>query len=550
MSYPALQALLTRFNRPRSQVFTRFVTGMAVSLGVLIGSVESGGNAIANGDSRSISIYHTHTGESLTIEYKRNGSFDRDALEKLNWLLRDYHRDEPTSMDPRLFDIVWEAQRQVGSSEPINVVSAYRSPETNAMLRRRSKAVAKNSQHMLGKAMDFYLTDANITQIREVALKMQRGGVGYYPNAFTPFVHLDAGSVRHWPRMSHDELARLFPDGKTVHIPADGKPMERYADAEAEILANGGTVMGASYADNGEGGAAQPTKTKSLWAMLFGGSNDDEDADVVTQKPAPRVAAAKAPVQNNDDTENAAPATAMVQAAPQPKLPQFAAMPPLSSFPTAVLAPNAPMPLARPGAPTSSVIALQSATPQLIWQAGPQPLGGPAIPLPPVRNAPATTVLASNASVNVPLPPVRLPIGKANGHVAQLKVPDGAETTASLSNTARDGAALPKIIADGRGPATPNVALAYANTENSDNPDNKEKQSEAAAKPAPAAKLVLKKPLSPSAIDATHIALSGSTTRFSSADDLSPPLGQFSTKTAPTCSSGKSGQPCMPSAAR
>jgi uncharacterized protein YcbK (DUF882 family) len=540
VSDPALQALLTRFSRPSSQVFTRFVTGVAVSLGVLIGSVESGGNAIANGDSRTISIYHTHTGESLTIEYKRNGSFDRDALEKLNWLLRDYHRDEPTSMDPRLFDIVWEAQRQVGSSEPINVVSAYRSPETNAMLRRRSKAVAKNSQHMLGKAMDFYLTDANITQIREVALKMQRGGVGYYPNAFTPFVHLDAGSVRHWPRMSHDELARLFPDGKTVHIPADGKPLEHYAEAEAEILANGGTVMGASYADNGEGAAPEPTKTKSLWAMLFGGSSEDEDADVVTQKPAPRVAVAKAQTRNTDDSESAGPDTTVAQAAPQPKLPQFAAMPPLSSFRMAVLAPNAPMPLARPGAPTSSVIALQSATPQLVWQTGPQSLGGPAIPLPPMRNQPAPAVLASNMAANVPIPPIRPLTGKTTGHIAQLTAPDGAETTASLSAPAP----LPKIIADGRGQSAPNLALAYANT------DSLEKPGKATVKSAPAVKIIVRKPLSASAIDATHIALSGLTTRFSSADDLSPPLGQFSTKTAPTCSAGKSGQPCMPSAAR
>jgi len=201
---------------------TRFTAVSLLALTALMSSVESGGNAIANGESRTISIYHTHTGESLTIEYKRNGSFDRDALEKLNWLLRDWRRDEPTSMDPRLFDIVWEAQRSVGSTEPINVVSAYRSPETNAMLRRQSKAVAKNSQHMLGKAMDFYLTDANITEIREVGLRMQRGGVGYYPNAYTPFVHLDAGSVRHWPRMSHDELARLFPDGKQfIFLPTD-----------------------------------------------------------------------------------------------------------------------------------------------------------------------------------------------------------------------------------------------------------------------------------------------------------------------------------------
>ena len=134
MSELSVQALLSRRNRSLSRVFPRFATGLAVSLSVLIGSVESGGNAIANGDSRTISLYHTHTGESLTIEYKKNGSFDRDALEKLNWLLRDWRRDEPTSMDPRLFDIVWEAQRQVGSTEPVNVVSAYRSPETNAMM--------------------------------------------------------------------------------------------------------------------------------------------------------------------------------------------------------------------------------------------------------------------------------------------------------------------------------------------------------------------------------------------------------------------------------
>jgi hypothetical protein len=273
---------------------------------------------------------------------------------------------------------------------------------------------------------------------------------------------------------------------------------------------------------------------------LFGGSSEDEDADVVTQKPAPRVAVAKAPARNTDDSENAGPETMVVQAAPQPKLPQFAAMPPLSSFRMAVLAPNAPMPLARPGAPTSSVIALQSATPQLVWQTGPQPLGGPAIPLPPMRNQPAPILLASNAGTPVPLPPVRPLNGKTTGHIAQLLAPDGAETTASLSAPAP----LPKIIADGRSPAAPNLALAYANT------DNAEKPIEPTAKSAPAAKLALRKPLSASAIDATHIALSGLTTRFSSADDLSPPLGQFSTKTAPTCSAGKSGQPCMPSAAR
>ena len=90
--------------------------------------------------------------------------------------------------------------------------------------------------------MDFYLPDVSMAKVREIALRLQRGGVGYYPTSYNPFVHLDAGSVRHWPRMTRDQLARVFPDGKTVHIPTDGKPMERYDEALAEIEANGGVV--------------------------------------------------------------------------------------------------------------------------------------------------------------------------------------------------------------------------------------------------------------------------------------------------------------------
>ena len=546
MSELSVQALLSRRNRSLSRVFPRFATGLAVSLSVLIGSVESGGNAIANGDSRTISLYHTHTGESLTIEYKKNGSFDRDALEKLNWLLRDWRRDEPTSMDPRLFDIVWEAQRQVGSTEPVNVVSAYRSPETNAMLRRRSKAVAKNSQHMLGKALDFYLTDANITQIREVGLKMQRGGVGYYPTAFTPFVHLDAGSVRHWPRMSHDELARLFPDGKTVHIPADGHPLERYAEAEAEILANGGTVMGASYADAGESAAPEP-KTKSFWAALFGGgSSEDEDTEVITQKPAARVAVAKAQAPAVDTSENSTETDAPAPVVAPAKLPQIVAMPPLSSFKMAVLAPNAPVPPIKPGTPVPSVIALQTGAPQLIWQTGAMPVGTAAVPLPPMRNGTTLAPLSSVASVQVPLPPMRMLSGKGSNHVALLTLPDGTETTASIGAVRTDGA-LPKIITDGRRNVAPTHALAYAPTQEVA-PIAAPAKSTASAPVA--SKLDLKKPLTATAVEASRLALSGDSTRFSETEDLGPPSGHFSKKSAPTCAAGKSGQPCIPNAAR
>src|SRR5205085_9025239 len=108
---------------------------------------------------------------------------------------------------------------------PINIISSYRSPNTNAMLRRRGRGVARFSQHMLGKAMDFYIPGVSLDQVRAAGLRPQRGGVGFYPTSGSPFVHLDTGSVRHWPRMTHDQLARVFPDGKTVHVPSDGQPL-------------------------------------------------------------------------------------------------------------------------------------------------------------------------------------------------------------------------------------------------------------------------------------------------------------------------------------
>ena len=409
---------LFRFVRIPHRSLFGVLVGVLGVVAFLLSQTGIGGNAIANGDTRELSIYHTHTGESLRIEYKKNGAFDRDALEKLNWLLRDWRRDEPTSMDPRLFDLVWEAHRLVGSHEPIHIVSAYRSPETNAMLRRRSKMVAKNSQHMRGKAMDFYLPDASVADIREIGLKMQRGGVGYYPTAYTPFVHLDTGSVRHWPRMTHDELARIFPDGKTVHIPSDGKPLDHFAEAEAEILANGGTVMGTSFADAGEE-SAPTTKPKSLWAFLFGDSSEDEDSDIVSQKPVTRTASAKEATKDAASAdmtdENGATAgdkeTTSVVALPA-KLAQIplAALPTLSSFRMAVPAPGTPLPMPRPGSVPVATAALGTPSqPALIWQTGPLPIeqGSGPIPLPPIRQEPPFTASLSAAVAPVPLPPVR-----------------------------------------------------------------------------------------------------------------------------------------------
>lgn len=303
---------------------TKSLRGLAVALAAvaatLVGGIRGTQDAVANGDTRTLSIYHTHSRESLTVTFKRDGRYDRAALEQLNWLLRDWRNDEPTKMDPRLFDTVWEAYRQVGSSEPINIVSAYRSPGTNAMLRRRSKAVAEFSQHMLGKAMDFYLPDVSIDRIRAVGMRLQRGGVGWYPRSGSPFVHLDVGSVRSWPRMTHDQLAHLFPDGKTVHLPTDNRPLARYEEARAEILSRGGTVLGytqyAQAADEDDG-----PSIKGFFAGLFGGGSETpaQAPAARTKAKQPAIAVASADPEDGVGTQQALAYAAPEAIKPDPK---------------------------------------------------------------------------------------------------------------------------------------------------------------------------------------------------------------------------------------
>ena len=271
----------------------------------LFGGTSGTQDAVANGDTRTLTIFHTHTKESATITFRRDGRYDRAGLDQLNWILRDWRADEKTRMDPRLFDTVWEAYRQLGSSEAIHIVSAYRSPGTNAMLRRRSRAVAEFSQHMAGKAMDFYLPDVSIDQIRAVGMRMQRGGVGWYPRSGSPFVHLDVGSVRSWPRMTHDQLARLFPDGKTVHLPSDNRPLPRYDEARAEILARGGTVLGVTAVAQAE--EDEGPSIKSFFAGLFGGGSS-APAPVATapsRRGKPVVAVASADPEDTTGTRAA-----------------------------------------------------------------------------------------------------------------------------------------------------------------------------------------------------------------------------------------------------
>src|SRR5690606_1211978 len=132
--------------------------------------------SVAQAETRTLKLYFIHTREKAEITFKRNGRYDQAGLKKINNFLRDWRRNEPTKMDPRLLDLVWEVYQKVGARDYIHVVSAYRSPQTNSMLRSRSKGVAKKSQHMLGKAMDFYIPGVSLKTLRNTGLAAQGGG--------------------------------------------------------------------------------------------------------------------------------------------------------------------------------------------------------------------------------------------------------------------------------------------------------------------------------------------------------------------------------------
>ncbi|MCL2716274.1 MAG: DUF882 domain-containing protein [Alphaproteobacteria bacterium] len=295
-------------------------------------------NAHARGEIRSLSFHHTHSGEDLTIAFKRDGHFDEAALKKLNHFLRDWRTQDETVMDPRLFDILWDVYREVGGRQPIQIVSSYRTPSTNAMLRRRSRAVARHSQHMLGHAIDFFIPGVPLDRIRSAGLRLQRGGVGFYPTSGSPFVHLDTGSVRHWPRMTHDQLVRVLPNERTVHVPSDGVPLRGYDLALADIEKRGDNSAALASARS----AGKP----ALLAAMFrpGGQDEEESEGALAATPAPTRPAARVlqptaaarPAQSPAASAPPRPQTAAAQAPPAPT--QSSAPP--SSAPQAATTPG------------------------------------------------------------------------------------------------------------------------------------------------------------------------------------------------------------------
>ncbi len=215
------------------QRLLRLCFAAIVALTTVIPTTTAVVSAAPGGD-RTIYMRHTHTGAVGKFTFRRNGQYDKKVLRELNVFLADWRTKEPTTMDPALFDLLWTVYQEVGAIQPINIVSSYRSPKTNNMLRAKSSGVAENSQHMKGKAIDFFIPGIKLSTLRETVMRHQVGGIGYYPTSGSPFVHADTGSVRAWPRMTRAQLKKVFPDGKTLHLPTDGKPLSSSGRAYAE----------------------------------------------------------------------------------------------------------------------------------------------------------------------------------------------------------------------------------------------------------------------------------------------------------------------------
>ncbi len=275
---------------------------MATAVGGCLAIFLAFSSGAAHAETRALKLFNTHTDERATIVFKRNGKYDRAGLAKVNRFLRDWRRDEPTKMDPKLLDLIWEVYRKTGSDEYIHVVSAYRSPATNAALRKRSKGVAQKSQHIRGKAMDFYIPGVPLAKLRAIGLRAQVGGVGYYPTSGSPFVHMDTGSVRHWPKMTRSQLAKVFPNGKTLHVPRDGGPLPGYAQAlasqKARSRSNDIQIASFDNDDDDVDAPIPPRKSRSVGepVVIASVSNDTDEDELEADAQTTDIAAFEAPL--------------------------------------------------------------------------------------------------------------------------------------------------------------------------------------------------------------------------------------------------------------
>jgi uncharacterized protein YcbK (DUF882 family) len=147
-------------------------------------------------DPRELAFRNLHTGEAVDVVYRADGRLDTGALREIDWVLRDFRTGEARPIDRRLLDLLWRLRAALDTAEPYEVISGYRSPATNAMLRREGRGVARGSLHMRAMAIDVRVPDRPLETVRDTALALRLGGVGFYP--VSGFVHVDVGRFRFW----------------------------------------------------------------------------------------------------------------------------------------------------------------------------------------------------------------------------------------------------------------------------------------------------------------------------------------------------------------
>jgi uncharacterized protein YcbK (DUF882 family) len=182
---------------PPNRSRRRFLAGVG---GLIAGVVSAGARAWAPASlelkRRTVAFVHTHTGERLTADYYLDGQYQAQCLAQVNYLLRDFRTGDVHRIDPALLDLLFSLQARSGCDGPYAVISGYRSPATNAMLRRTTEGVASHSMHLQGRAIDIRLPGYPTARLGELARGLGRGGVGFYPRS--DFVHVDTGRVRFW----------------------------------------------------------------------------------------------------------------------------------------------------------------------------------------------------------------------------------------------------------------------------------------------------------------------------------------------------------------
>jgi uncharacterized protein YcbK (DUF882 family) len=154
------------------------------------------GRARGAQEERTLWFYNTHTDETLKTVYRIDGKYVPSALKDIDYILRDHRSGESTLIDTRLLELLHAIAEEVDAKHPFHIISGYRSPKTNAMLRKNGRGVAKGSYHMYGKAADIRLPGCSLGVLRDAALGLKSGGVGYYPSS--DFIHVDVGPVRRW----------------------------------------------------------------------------------------------------------------------------------------------------------------------------------------------------------------------------------------------------------------------------------------------------------------------------------------------------------------